>query len=491
MQKDVTSMLDEELLEPSAASRTAATGELADLVRHGSDMLKAKRPERARASLERAYQIDPRDAKVRNLLGLAYFKLGLLEAAKAIYDALVDDYPSEVPLYVNLGLVLLRQGRLQEAEQALVRALRISPDHARAHCYLGLVLYRRGQLVEAREHFLRGDAKDFALKVERRLAREGDERRPSHAEMLRQVADEGVQGLLGGDVLRAVDVVRDERLVRDESAWQTSVSHSQPPSRTFEDPASLLPWPASQLPAPAPVEDVAAPTARKVSGTSDLPEALVYGRPPPSEAPSREAELPELSGSRDGVGFTAGPGPRARLEVRSAAYLRPSTIVAASGRMTMTEAERHFNHRATGGVFGDPADPMSRLEGRAVLILRVAHIAVALRGASDLHVVQGALVGFDDGFSWDNGRILGLDVVTLRGRGSLLLDTRGPPMLMPVDEETPVHSAVDALLAWSDGVRPSPIETKRERSRLFKLHGRGYVLVQLPDDGEPLEDPPG
>jgi uncharacterized protein (AIM24 family) len=73
-------------------------------------------------------------------------------------------------------------------------------------------------------------------------------------------------------------------------------------------------------------------------------------------------------------------------------------------------------------------------------------------------------------------------VVTLRGKGSLLLDTRGSPMLMPVDEETPVHAALDALLAWSDGVRPSPVETQSERPRLFKLFGRGYVLVQMPPD---------
>ena len=71
---------------------------LAELVRHGSDLLKAKKPERARTALEEAYAIDPRDPKVRNLLGLAYFKLGLLEAAKSIYDGLVLDYPDEAPL---------------------------------------------------------------------------------------------------------------------------------------------------------------------------------------------------------------------------------------------------------------------------------------------------------------------------------------------------------------------------------------------------------
>lgn len=469
--------------------------EFTQLVRHGSDLLKAKKPERARAVLEKAYRLDAKDPKVRNLLGLAYFKLGLLEAAKSIYDGLIHDYADEAPLHVNLGLVLLRQGRLNDAERALGRALQLSPDHTRAHCYLGLVLYRRGDLENARAHFLQGDAKDFAAKVEKRMARQG-EGTPSNAEMIRQVADAGVAGLGREDAFRSLDAVRDERVVRDEGAWETTVSHSQPPSKQLDqDPSSLLPWPASRLPTPEPVEEPAfpAPKVRHIE-TTDLPEAVIFqGDAPrngavtssavPAEAPA-SSTLPQISQGGEALGFTAGPGPRARLEVWNAAYLKPSTIVAASGRLAMTEAERHFNNRSTGGVFGDPADPMSRIEGRAVLLLRVTRVAVALRGARDLHVVQQPLVGFDDGFTWDNGRILGLEVVTLRGRGSLLLDLRGEPLLMPVDEEMPVHSAVDALVAWSDGVRPSPVEGKADRPRLFKLHGRGYVLVQMPPDEE-------
>ncbi len=441
---------------------------LAELVRHGSDLLKAKKPERARSALERAYTLDPQDPKVRNLLGLAYFKLGLLEAAKAIYDGLVVDYPGEAPLFVNLGLVLLRQGRLSEAEATLERALRLAPAHARAHCYLGLVLYRRGDLGRAHEHFLQGNALDFAAKVERRMSRP-DDAEPSRAEVIRRVADDGVAGLERPDAFRSLDAERDERVVRDEGGWEAAVSHSQPP-----------------LPVPEPVEDTDVLDSIEVAvpSPSRLPEAMVYGRGPENGVPQPASGVPEISSGGEAMGFTAGPGARARLEIGSAAYLKPSAIVAASGRLAVSEAKRHFNSRSTGGVFGDPADPVSRVEGRAVLLLRVTRVAVALRGARDLHVVQSALVGFDDGFEWDNGRILGLEVVTLRGKGSLLLDTRGPPMLMSVDDDTPVHASLEALLAWSDGVRPSPVETQAERPRLFKLYGRGYVLVQLPPDEE-------
>jgi hypothetical protein len=463
---------------------------LAELVRFGSDLLKARKPESARSALEKAYTIDPRDPKVRNLLGLAYFKLGLLEAAKAIYDGLVSDYPDEAPLHVNLGLVLLRQGRLQEAETSLERALRLQPNHSRAHCYLGLVLYRRGDLARARDHFIAGDARDFAAKVEKRMSRP-EEAEPSRAEMLRRVAEDGVAELSRPGAFRMLDAERDERVVRDEGGWETKISHSQPPSalpvpERVEEPEETEP----EEDEPIPLE----PEPRPLMPTTDLPEAMVFGRDTSklvadaraaaNGAAKPSSMLPEISSGGEAMGFTAGPGARARLEVNSAAYVKPSAIVAASGRLSMSEAKRHFNSRSTGGVFGDPADPMCRVEGHAVLLLRVARVAVALRGARDLHVIQAVLAGFDDGFSWDNGKILGLDVVTLRGRGSLLLDTRGPPLLMPVDEEMPVHAAVDALLAWSDGVRPSPVETNGEKSRLLRLVGRGYVLVQMPPDEE-------
>src|SRR5205814_2366749 len=97
----------------------------------------------------------------------------------------------------------------------------------------------------------------------------------------------------------------------------------------------------------------------------------------------------------------------ARLLMESRAYLRSKSIVAASGKLTMTPAMSQLQGNPTGTSFGDPADPMCLLEGEAILILRTAHVAVALRGARDLHVVQSALMGFDRGFNWDNGKVLG------------------------------------------------------------------------------------
>jgi uncharacterized protein (AIM24 family) len=200
---------------------------------------------------------------------------------------------------------------------------------------------------------------------------------------------------------------------------------------------------------------------------------------------AHEAQAPELaSSSPDLPGFHAGPGARARLVMEGKAYLRTSAIVAASGSMTIAPAMSQLQGNTTGTLFGQPGDQMCALQGNAILLLRVPRFAVALRGVRDLSVVEAALVGFDKGFTWDNGKVLGMDVVTLRGAGSLLLDTRGDPMLIPVDAETPVHAAREGLLAWSDGVRPSPVDGESRDARLFRLRGRGYVLVAFPPEKE-------
>ncbi|MEM6861103.1 MAG: tetratricopeptide repeat protein [Myxococcota bacterium] len=133
-------------------------------------MLEGGQLREARKLLEEISTQRRGDPQVLNLLGLTYFKLNLLQAARRIYQHLIGRFPKAVSLRVNLGLVLLRQGQLDLSRESLQAAISLAPEHRRAHCYLGLVHFRRGDLGLAREHFLRGGAADFAARVERRFA---------------------------------------------------------------------------------------------------------------------------------------------------------------------------------------------------------------------------------------------------------------------------------------------------------------------------------
>ena len=179
---------------PERGSRPPGPAELDDdflyYLRIGSELVHQGRADEGRVALERALALRPDHTKALNLLALAYFKLGFLDRARQIYSALAEAYPHEPALFVNLGLVLLREARLDDAERALRTALMMAPDHTRAHCYLGMVLYRRGELVQAREHFIRGDAVEFARRLEARIA----EGRASWS-TIRKIAEDGVQTL--------------------------------------------------------------------------------------------------------------------------------------------------------------------------------------------------------------------------------------------------------------------------------------------------------
>lgn len=472
-------------------SDASAEDDLLFYLQRGSELLQNQKPDEARLALERAHRLAPGSPKAQNLLGLAYFKLGLLEAAKSIYDRMVEQFPKEPTLFVNLGLVLLRQGRLTEAERALQRAIALAPDHVRAHCYLGLVQYRRGDLAAAREHFLKGRAEEFAKKVDQKLARTGGEGGPS-ADLLRSVAESGFRDLEASAIpFRSVDLTRDERVVRDEDAWEAMVTHDVPGG----DPASARSVKESESPASAggaasssaeaataasaaePAPDSSADLASQANAHS-WPEAVLYSE--------RGGSSEAIDGAIEAPGFYAGPNARARLALSERACLRCSAIVAASGELSLEPAMSKLQGRSTGVPFGDPEDPMCVIQGRADVAISVTGLAVALRGVRDLHVAEAGLVGFDHGFDWDNGKVLGMEVISLRGAGSVLLSATSAPLLIAVERETPVYAARDALLAWSDGVRPSPVEgSGAGTGALLRLRGRGYVLVAFPPQRPP------
>lgn len=484
--------------------------DLAYYLEQGDEHLAHHRLEDARIALERAYQIEPEDSRTQNLLGLVYFKLGLLEAARALYDRLVVDHPSEAPLWVNLGLVLLRQGRLREAERALRRAIQLQPEHTRAHAYLGLVLYRRGDLELAREHFVRGRVKELARRVEAKLSGLA-EAPPSHLQLLQEVGDEGRVALDQRlTPFRPLDEEGARGTVRDEEAWEAVVTHSQPPSAERTE-SSLIPaWALSgDLPSLSVLEPAPASGRPAAPATADLLRRPAFDQPTPellslppgfaglgadptvrtsvSAAPDPYPKLlwapprsdqysePPPRGPAP-LGFGAGPGTRARLGLESHAYLRSSALATASGALSVRDA------RGGSGVpLGGRGDPLCLLEGQASILIRLRQLAVALIDVVDLHVVEAVLAGFDHGFEWERSRVLTLDVVSLRGRGSVLLDALGAPLLMPVEPDTPVHAAEDVLLAWSDGVRPGAVDVATE-GRLLRLRGHGYVLVAFPPE---------
>lgn len=74
---------------------------------------------------------------------------GDLDAAHAIYDELLVQYPDESAVMRGIGVLCVQQGRLEEAESWLRRATESDPDHARGWNDFGEALRLLGRADEA------------------------------------------------------------------------------------------------------------------------------------------------------------------------------------------------------------------------------------------------------------------------------------------------------------------------------------------------------
>ncbi len=136
----------------------------------GSELLLRGEADPAKASLERALELRPKDAKVLGVLGQAYYKLSRFDDAARVWQRLVDDNPVEPGARVNLGLANLKAKRHPEAVKQLEIALDLNPDHKKAMGYLGLALLESGNLTRAREWFKKAGSEHMVARCDELIA---------------------------------------------------------------------------------------------------------------------------------------------------------------------------------------------------------------------------------------------------------------------------------------------------------------------------------
>lgn len=429
--------------------------------------LRAQQPEQARRLLEAALARSPNEPRAQNLLGLAYFKLGRLDEAFRLYEELSRRFPKEASLCVNLGLVQLRQGRTSEAEASFRAALERAPHHRRAHCYLGLVLYRRGELAKAREHFLAGDAHDFARRVEQLSTPAAA---PSAGtNLLRDVSAAAEAVLQSAQPFRTVDLDLDGARSRDDQGWRAEVEHHQP--APLADPvegsslrrairSSVRPptstRPGFQLMTGSGELDAAARAAEEVAPE---PPELVFSTEAHGRSLLTREEVDALESGLGRTGFVAGPAGRAKLNLEREGAIRADALVLALGRRDL---EVH------------PERPgWWRIRGPTVVLLSVEGLAVALRGLRDAELAPGVLRGYEGDWSVRDapgGR------TRLEGRGTALIAASGVPLVVPLAPDRVVVCARPALLGWSSRVSVVPCVPGAPDERL-QARGPGWILV--------------
>ena len=114
----------------------------------------------ARADLERALSLDPRNAATHTQYSTILACLGRLPEAINEARTAIDLDPLSAEAWITLGSELRVAGQFQEARQALNRAIEIVPDSDRAHSFLGSVWILEGNPEGALQEFTRGDMRE-------------------------------------------------------------------------------------------------------------------------------------------------------------------------------------------------------------------------------------------------------------------------------------------------------------------------------------------
>lgn len=464
----------------------------------GGEMLAQGRLGEARQWLERAHQLQPRNEKGRNLLGLAYFKLGLFERAAEVYEALVRDNPVDATLRVNLGLVYLKTNALQRAMREFEAATDLQPDHKKAHNYLGLALAQAGEYGRAREHFLLSGSDAMAEKMAKAIAGEGYSR-PVRSPAASPVApgarpappSEGQWGAqFGLDEMPTPSVPltppEDElRLTDDDDAPPLA-----PPSP-----------PPAQSEAPPRAEAAQAPSPRPVTGSQGVSESLEGAAP---EMPPRALAFPAgggvplidellpalvLSAAGPSESFRVGHGSLA-VHVEGELLTRLEGLVAFSGALQFHPEKKRFRGRATEEAFGEGEAQLVRASGQGVLFLEAAeaHTFLAVHlGDEGAYVREDCVFAFEEAVAFENGKVpsdvsADLDLVHLRGQGGVVLRLAGTLRSLAVVADTPLRVPLSHLVGWRGEVTPLivPLPGADMPSRtLVELSGEGFALICL------------
>ena len=450
----------------------------------GGELLQQGQVNEAREHLERAYQMRPGDEKAKNLLGLAYFKLGDFDRAAEVYEALVRENGGDPTLRVNLGLVYLKSNQLTRAVHEFETAVKLQPSHLKAHNYLGLALAQAGQYGRAREHFVKAGSDAMAEKMAKALAAEA---RPVPAPP-KPAAEAKITGLT-----QELPVVTASQLGGAPAPIPLTEAVSGPAST----PVPAAPLPTFQSGDPSrPAEPPTMPGA----GEPTLPPRAAAAAPTSprkvqdAARPTHIAELTSVAGKLPGDGgrtFTVTPE-AIRVDVRGEVLVRTAGLLGWTGVIEARAEFKRFRGRVTDKPFGWGPARMHRLVGTGTAWLGVmgrTFLAVDL-GDESVYLREDWVFGFEEPVMFENGRVPSevapdLDLVHLSGVGQVLLALPGPLRSTEVRHDAPVTVPLQHWVGWQGQLSPRVVALGWEGPEgtpapAVELSGEGVALLCVP-----------
>jgi uncharacterized protein (AIM24 family) len=466
----------------------------------GGELLQQGQMTEARDHLERAYQMRPGDEKAKNLLGLAYFKLGDFVRAAEVYEALVRENGADPTLRVNLGLVYLKSNQLTRAVREFETAVDLQPGHLKAHNYLGLALAQAGQYGRAREHFVKAGSDAMAEKMAKALAAEA---RPAPLPPRPAPAPSPEAKVPG--------LTQELPVVSAAQLGGASEPPAMPAAAAVPVPAAPLPTFGVQVPpaatasvsrsgAVAPAEPPpASPAKEKTEPGAPAVERTLrdVARPAPADPAHpavRPTELSTVAGKLPGDGsrtFIVTPE-AVRVEVQGEVLVRTAGLLGWTGVIEARAEFKRFRGRVTDKPFGWGPARMHRLVGTGTAWLGVmgrTFLAIDL-GDESVYLREDWVFGFEEPVTFENGRVPSevapdLDLVHLSGVGQVLLALPGPLRSTDVRHDAPVTVPLQHWVGWQGQLSPRVVALGWEGPEgtpapAVELSGEGVALLCVP-----------
>jgi hypothetical protein len=420
----------------------------------GSELLSENSVDEAKAELERALALQPRDAEGQGLLGVVYFRLGMYPMAIEIFEELERTCPGEITPKINLALCYLKTGQGENARDQLEAVVRRSPKHKRAWGYLGLVYQRFGEFEKARKAFESAGHPKLAQRMAQLISQvDADPTGPE----LPEIQDGPSPSLRG------------------------SMPPSLGPGRAMGDSgprSTRSPLTAPGLPSSLAPQEAVAPTTL-APGRIALPEAIARV--------VRESELVFPENPR----LALHPDGSVLVRIETSFAVRPQWITLLSYQRvpfsTQQLKRRSAGASPTGPLGG--AAPLVSLVGAGRLVLAPrpdTRLALFNVDRDPMYVRESHLLGFQPQVTYESGQLepgRPNEVVTkLSGAGAVVIYTRGRLASLSVTAEAPVCVRLAHVIGWTGRLLPRAIPAEEAPASLNDMvgfTGHGAVLVDM------------